>query len=264
MKSLFKNLLYLGLTLSLISCLPEKSSNSNSSDSGDDTTTTGSTGGSGGGSGSGGSSGGGNSCSGSTSDGQGSGYPIHHFDMLVAGHQSWVPGDYADPLAQQTMPTLQEASLLFNSDAKLRVRVKIKSQPYPTTGEEYCYGRETGRAADQFVYSKLRFRLHLRDILCDTVDPNDSSSCQSGFYLGPRYQSRFIDPVEVSRCSGVIDLGHLRNQTQFGTTVEIEDVKADSTCQSNGTYCPAEKVVRTASCWNMTLQVVTDYTQDFK
>ncbi len=264
MKSLLKNIFIIGLLISLSACLPEKdsSSSSSSSSSGGGSGSGSGTGSSG--SGSGGSGGSYGSCSGSTSDGEGSGYPIHHFDMLVAGHQPWVPGEYSDPLAQQTMPTLREASILFKSDNKLRVRVKVKSQPYPTKGDEYCYGRETGLAADPYVYTKLRFRIHLRDILCDTVDPSDSTKCQSGFYLGPRYQSRFIDPINVDSCSNVVDLGHLRNQSQFGTTVEVEDVKSDSTCQANDTYCPAEKIVRTASCWNMTLQVVTDYTQDFK
>lgn len=265
MRELIKLLLITSSIVGLISCQQGQNA-ALESDSDDDTIVIDSSsgGGNGGGNNGGGNSSGGGSCTGTTNDGTGSGYPIHHFDMLVAGHQSWVPGDYADPLAQQTMPTLQEASIIFNSDSKLRVRVKVKSQPHPTTSEEYCYGRETGRAFDQYVYTKLRFRLHLRDIKCDTVDPNDSSKCQSGFYLGPRYRSTFIDPIDVNQCSNIIDLGHMRNQSQFGTTIEIEDVKADSTCQANGTYCPAEKIVRTASCWNMTLQVVTDYTQDFK
>ena len=145
----------------------------------------------------------------------------------------------------------------------LKVRLKVHSQPFPTAGEEYCYGRNTGSPADQFSYTKLRFRVHLRDVLCNNPDPVNPNNCLSGFYLSNRYRTQYIDPINVDGCSNPIDLGAIRNQTQFGTIIEVEDVKSDSTCQANGTFCPAEKIVRTASCWRMTLQVVTDFTQDF-
>lgn len=214
--------------------------------------------------GSGGTGGSGSTCAGNTSDGTGSGTPIHHFDLFLAGHQTWMPGTYTNPLASSTMPTTQEASIVFRSDSRLKVRLKINSQPYPTAGQEYCYGRAVGQAGDAFNYTKLRFRIHLRDVMCDNIDPSNSYNCLSGFYLGSPYQYKYISPVDVSSCSEVIDVGAMRNQTQFGTAVIVEDVKSDSTCQANDTYCPAEKIVRAASCWHMTMQIVTDYTQDFK
>ncbi len=203
------------------------------------------------------------SCTGTTSDGSGDGLSLYHFDMLLAGHQTWVPGTYSNSLASSTMPTIDEASALFQSDSKLDVRFMIKSQPYPTAGEEYCYGRSTGQAADPYVYTKLRFRVALRDILCDNVDPNDSTNCLSNLYLGNPYGYRYIDPVSVDSCSEVISLGSSRNATTFGTTIQVDQVQADSTCQQHGTYCPAEKIVRAASCWRMKLQISTDYTQSF-
>jgi hypothetical protein len=203
-------------------------------------------------------------CTGSSSDGEGEGYSLHQFNLMLAGHQPWLPGTYSDPLASQSMPTLTEASILFRSDSKLKVRFKVHSQPYPTAGQEYCYGRNTGQGSDAYPYTKLRFMVHLRDVLCTTPDPQNSNNCLSGFYLGNRYRTQYIDPVNVDSCSPVIDFSAYRNQTPYGTVVEVEDVKADSTCQSNSTYCPAEKIVRAASCWRLTMQVATDYTQDFK
>lgn len=203
-------------------------------------------------------------CTGTTSDGTGDGYAIHSYRMTLAGHQSWMPGNYSDPLQTSTMPKVQEASLVFSSDSKLKIRFKVHSQPYPTAGEVYCYGRETGKASDPYQYTKLRFRLHLRDIICDTPNAQDPTKCDSELRLGERYRTQYIEPISVDYCSSVIDLGSIRNATTFGTAIEVDDVKADSTCQYNSTYCPAEKIVRTASCWDMTLQVVTDYTQDFK
>lgn len=201
-----------------------------------------------------------------TGGGTGSGYPIHQFDLMLAGHQAWMPGTYSDPEQQAAMPTIQEASYIFASDTKLQIRFKVNSQPVPTSGETYCYGRKTGSASDPYRYTKLRFRVHLRDIKCDSPSSSNPNSCNSGFYLGNRYRTQYIDPpVNVGSYSPIIDIGSMRNQTQWGTVVEVEDVKSDSDCQYGYSEynCPSEKIVREASCWHMTMQVVTDYTKSF-
>jgi hypothetical protein len=107
--------------------------------------------------------------------------------------------------------------------------------------------------------------MHLRDIECETVNAQDPTTCDSELKIGVRYATQYIGPIQVQLCSSPIDIGPKRNRNNpFGTVIEIEDVKADSTCQANETFCPAEQIVRAASCWDMTLQVSTDYTQDFK
>ena len=205
--------------------------------------------------------------SGSTclTSGTGSGTPIHELNLFLAGHQAWMPGYYSSSLAQATMPNVEEAGYLFRSDSRLKVKFKINSQPNPTAGEEYCYGRQTGQASDAYRYTKLRFRVSLRDIKCDNPDPSDQTNCLSQFYLGPRYKMHYTEPVNVGSCSPVMDIGSKRNQTQYGTVVEVDDVKSDSDCQYgyNEYNCPSEKIVRAASCWSMTMQVVTDFTKDF-
>lgn len=207
----------------------------------------------------------GGSCAGTTADGTGSGTAIHHFYPLVAGGESWVPGNYDfqnDP-ETSTFISLSDASIIFASDSRLQFRLKVRTQPNPPAGEEFCYGRATGQAADANPYTKLQFTVYLRDILCDQPDVNNPSQCSSGFYLGPRYRPQMIGPVNVDSCSEVVDIGSLRNSTQYGTTIEIANVQSDSTCQFNDTFCPANDNVRAASCWNVTLQVVTDFTQGF-
>ena len=198
----------------------------------------------------------GSTCYGNSSDGQGPGTPITDLDIMLAGHQNWVPGSGGG----SSYITIQEASYLFQTDSRLRVRLQIKSQPIATAGEEYCYGRTTGQAADPFTYTKLRFKVHLRDVICNSFSANNCVS----YSLGARYKTQYIDPVSVGSCSPIIELGQLRNTSQYGTVIEVEDVRADSTCQYNNTYCPAEKIVRTGACWHMKLQIVTDYTQDFR
>lgn len=262
MKHLFKAIFFMIFLLALTSCTPKQSSSNNSNATGDDTSTsdigetdptdsppsipppT--------------------NCTGTTADGQGIGNAIHQYSLIAAGHQSWMPGTYEDPLAQQTMPKIIESTMLFRSDSKLKIRLKVNSQPFPTAGEEYCFGRVIGQPSDAFKYTKLRYRIHLRDILCETPNPLNPSECLTELKLGDRYRTQFIEPTNVGSCSQILDLGSIRNSSVYGTTIEIDDVKSDSTCQANDTRCPAEQIVRAASCWHMTLQIATDFTQDFK
>jgi hypothetical protein len=261
------------LTLSLINtaCIDQQTTTSSGSNAGGDPSTQ-STGGdgTGGTTGNGGTDGGstdggggytgtGATCYGTSADGQGPGTPIHHMNLFLAGFQDWYPQVNSDPLAS-TFITPQEASILFSSDSRLRVRFMAKTQPIPPSNQTYCYGRNTGAGIPP--YGKLKFEIWLRDITCST---GSTTSCASGNYqLGPRYGGPiFVGPIDVNNCSDVIDLGHLRNQSAFGTTIEVAAVKSDQTCNANGTFCPAEKNVRSQDCWQMTLQVVTDSTQDF-
>jgi hypothetical protein len=264
-----KNYLSILLLIGLIasSCIEQHNTNSggsttvvtsgtNGTDGSSGTTgTTGTTGSSGGTTG-----GTGTTCSGTTSDGQGPGTPIHHLNLFLAGFQDWFPQVNGDSLAQMTFITPHEASILFSSDSRLRVRFVVKPQPIPPTGQTYCYGRNTGVAIP--AYQKLKFEIYLRDVRCSTGSTTTCSS--SNYILGPRYAGPImVGPVNVNSCSPVIDIGHLRNQNNFGTAIEVAAVKSDQTCTANGSFCPAEKNVRSIDCWHMNMQVVTDTTQDF-
>lgn len=252
------------LSFILTACL-EQTTTSSSSSSGSSDVTTQTTGDSGSGTtttgtdGTSGYTGTGATCYGTESDGQGPGTPIHHFNLFLAGYQDWYPQYNSDSLAQQTFITPQEASILFSSDSRLRVRLIAKPQPIPPSNETYCYGRNTG--SQMISYTKLKFDLYLRDVKCSD---GSTTTCSSGQYvLGPRYGMQTIGPINVNECSQVIDLGNLRNQSNFGTAVEIAAVKSDQYCQTNGSFCEAEKNIRSIDCWQMTMQVVTDSTQDF-
>lgn len=254
-----KKLFILITVFSLTACLQQETGTStSSSNSGNDGGISGTTGDNGG------------STTGTTgttgtsgTNGNNGGYPYHTLDLMLSGHQSWVPGTYADSLAQETQITVQEARILFASDSKLRIRFKINSQPFPTAGEKLCYDRSTGQAADQYPYTMLKFRVRLRDIMCNNPDPNNTNNCLSGFYLGSPYAAHYVGPVNVDGYSEILDLGDDRNVSTYGTTVEIDQVYSDNYCQATGSYCPANFTVRQASCWHMTMEVVTDYTNDF-
>jgi hypothetical protein len=201
-------------------------------------------------------------CYGNSQDGQGNGFAIPSRYINYAGHQSWLPTSemVAAGASGYGGISYQEAQALFTSDGRLRVRFKVEPQYVATSGEVGCYGRETGQVGDQFNYTKLKFTVYLRDVQCTST--NGDGSCAS-YALGPRYNPQFLGPIDVNACSPIIELGQIRNASQYGTVVEVSDVRSDSTCQANGTYCPSDKIVRRASCWTMKVQIVTDYSQDF-
>lgn len=241
-----------------VSCMPEQSETSSSTNNND----SGSSFDFGNGSDPGAGSGSNNNNNSLCVVGTGIGFPPHQFDMIAAGHTSWVPGNYTSGIAGHSMPTLIEASLLFKSDNDFKFIFKIKSQPTAPRGEEFCAGRATGQAGDAHNYTKLKFTMYLRDILCASPDPVDTSKCLVDFTLGSRYGMKTVGPINVNGCSPIIDMGSKRNTTQFGTTVEITNVRSDSTCQYNGQKCPSDEIVRAASCWEMSMQFENDYTQD--
>jgi hypothetical protein len=206
----------------------------------------------------------GSSCAGNSSDGTGAGQSLRQFTLLMSGDGTssgsriWMPGisaasnvvGYGSPTY---FPSITDARLLLASDTRYKVRLKVLPQLQNTA----CHMRETG-AGDSFVYKKLKFQVALRDVNC-----SNNVSC-TGCSLGAPYAQQTVGPINQNECSSVIDFSSSRNYSACGTVVQVGYVQADSECQTNGWYCPSEKNVRKQSCWNMTLQVSTDSTQDFK
>lgn len=231
-------------------------------------------GGNGNGGGTGGSTGTGSTCYGDTSDGTGNGYPLRQYTIFVAGEgesphakpeNTWKPwGNYdnvgASDLRRQDAskwPTIAEAKSFFQSDSKLNVRFKLQSQPNPPSGQEYCYGRRTGSTADANKYTKVKFKVSLRDVNCTGGDANNCT-------LGGRYQTKTVGPIAVGACSPILQLGALRNVSAQGTVLEVHEVRTDQTCAFSDSDCEADDFLRTSSCWEATMQFSTDYTQKFR
>lgn len=269
----------LTLLLAVVITGCQQKSTSTSSSSSTSTATTGSTSGSGSGATGGGSttgytggtSGGGYgaSCTGTAQDGTGPGSNLWQYDILMAGHQKFYPSNHYG--SEWGLMNLNEGKIAFQSDYRLKVRLRIRPQPVAPPGQEYCYGRQIGQVTDAVRYNKVKFTVYLRDVL--------EHNTTKALVLGSRYQRRDIDPVTVDGCSPVIDYSNNRNTsssnpnyTVVSHVIEIDDVRSDSNCEACKTkttcapesyYCPVESIVRAASCWRMTLQISTDYTQDF-
>ncbi|MCO4754321.1 MAG: hypothetical protein KC478_07550 [Bacteriovoracaceae bacterium] len=208
------------------------------------------------------------SCYGSSADGQGDGFALRSKTFMLAGKTSWMPWNNSDTpnqLGKDAMWAIDVASDLLQSDSRLRFRIKLHDQPEPggSPQTEYCYNRTYPAADDTYTYKKIKLKVSLRDVSC----PNGQldKSC----VLGERYATQTIGPVSVDQCSPIIDFGQMRNFSNFGTVVEMWDVRSDNACQYTGSEhdCGSDDTrieLRQQSCWSATMQISTDYTQDFK
>ncbi|MBC76456.1 MAG: hypothetical protein CME64_10620 [Halobacteriovoraceae bacterium] len=273
-----KKTLLIALSLfALTSCLsPEATSTSNTTvnSGGDSDGGSSSGGGSGSGSDGGGSTGGGIgggtgvTCYGSQADGQGDGFPIRQKEFMLAGHTSWKPWNNSDnynQLGKDSIWAIDVASNALQSDSRFKFRVKLHEQPEPggSPQTEYCFGRSYPAADDQHLYTKIKFKVSLRDVQCPGGQLDKSCT------LGPRYSTETVGPVSVDQCSPIIDFSTKRNFSTYGTVVEIWDVRSDNACQATESShdCGSDGTrtqLRRQSCWAATMQISTDYTQDFK
>lgn len=203
--------------------------------------------------------GGGSSCGGTTETGL---YPVRTFDIAMAGGQAWRPGIQHSDVVGDFPDLIYWINSLQKTDARYKVRFNVKPQPRPPKGDVYCAGRLTGQAGDAYVYTKLRFTYYIRNVICNRYS-SEGNCIQAS--LGPRYGSSQVGPIDVNNCSPVQDLASKlqAGPNIKGFAIEVDYVRADSTCQSNGTNCPAEAKVRDASCWNIKMEIANDTTEDF-
>lgn len=259
------------------SCLsPEATSTSNTTVNNDGDSGGGSSSGEDSGTGDGGTGSGGSTidggtgvtCYGSQSDGQGQGFPLREKEFLLAGQTSWKPWNNSDnynQLGKDSIWAIDVAANALQTDSRFKFRVKLHAQPEPggSPQTEYCFGRTYPGADDQHLYTKIKFKVSLRDVQC----PN--GQLDRNCTLGARYSTETVGPVSVSQCSPIVDFTNKRNFSTYGTVVEIWDVRSDNACQVTGSEhdCGSDEtrtLLRKQSCWSATMQISTDYTQDFK
>ena len=234
----------------------------------------------------------GSTCFGTTADGTGPSNlaEIIHFDVKLSGFVNWFPGHrasnfshmatsypgsyYAIPSEPGPAPDLYSGATFFKTDNILKLRFKINSEPSVTGNTQTCWKRSLNQVQDQYRYTKLRFDVSLRDVICNNpniINPT-LDSCQGSLVLGAKYNTQSIGPVDVNGCSPIIDFGATRNLNQLSTVVEVHNIRSDSGCRyftEGGQpyyqhYCPAEKPVKEGSCYHMTMQLVTNQTKAFK
>ncbi len=206
-----------------------------------------------------GTQGAGSTCYGTSLDGDSTGsFPIPDFDIKLRGQTNWKPvWNTSDPL-WPAVPLYTELSTTNSTDTRLKVRFKVLPQP------ANCTPSPVSGPASYPYYTKLKFTLKY-------YKATKTNGVITSVESTPFYQTEY-GPVSVNSCSDIINVPHTNMEAVI---VEVANVKTDFECQymgmqndpSNyyyGWYCPAEKLARTQSCWNMKMQIVNDISDDFQ
>ena len=191
----------------------------------------------------------------------GSGYAPRKGTITMAGGQMYQPtlpfssfgeAEYAGASYSHNisyfLTNANDAKGFVDTDATLRVRVKPRPQPKPPVGKSWCFGRVTGSTTDTWGYMKLRYSVSVRAVNVDG---------SLGPFMGTTNQT-----TTVNSCSPAINFDGFAQSAPNGLVVVVHNVESDQGC----TYqqgCTAYRTVRSASCWQMDLEVAVDGTQSF-
>lgn len=220
---------------------------------------------------------------GGTNGNGGPGYPPLSWEISYAGGVNWYPRNNPESNAyycnasgyntyttsecysansailSETTPTTLDARTAFQTDSRYKVKITVK--PFSFVGgtaggnnstlkdKLHCYRRLVpGATQSHDNYSGLRFTVKLRKLTnCN------SSGCSLGSTV-----STVTKDVAVNS-STIIDFSGSRPPSAEPYFVEISNVKNLSYLDSNGN----PRSIRSFSCWDMKVEVATDYTQDF-
>lgn len=277
MKKMMKYSLLLAMGLSLVSCFDQPESSTTSGGGSGSTTSYGGTTDTGGSTNdNGGSTDTGGTTSGTT--GTNNSNPPISWNVSYAFNVNWYPRNTAEwdarfcnhpnyntysqseclaannSLLSMTTPTVDTASVHFMTNSRYKVRITVKPMPVLTgtsnnsnlAGKLHCYRRRYPGVQGQ-AYSSLTFRTYLQKMNCSSTGNN--CSLVSNGIQGQTYQERTV-PVGSST---IIDYSPSFNRpaSDYAYALRIENV----TDENNHT--------RDFDCWEMKVELATDYTQDF-
>lgn len=200
--------------------------------------------------------------SGSCSSPTGEGYDLRVGTITLAGGMMYSPANPWGSLGDSNYTSVNythnnsdylvstaTAKQFFATDARLKVRFKVRPQPAVSKSQgTWCLGRQTGMSADPYGYKSLKFAVSLKPV-------NQDGSLSANF-VSTKYVS-----AGVNSCSNVADFSGLSQNYPYGVVVVVHDVQSDQSCWY-GSNCTAFGAVRSASCWQMDMQVSVDGTKD--
>lgn len=152
------------------------------------------------------------------------------------------------------LKSVAQAKIFFMTDSVLKVRIKVKPQPFAAQSDTMCYGRNMPGVTIP-GYTKLQYYIKVYGVsagnaltLLDTKGPFTTS---------------------VNSCSDAVDLSEYQEQSPTGVAIAINQVKANQNC--SGSYwtstgwanCNIYKNVRSFDCWAMDFEVAADGTKTF-
>ncbi len=200
---------------------------------------------------------------GSCSSTTGSGYEPRQATITLAGNMPYNPANPWSSMGDSQYSSIRyshnnsyfltdtaQAKAFFDSDAKLKVRFKVRPQPAVSKSQgTWCLGRATGQAADTYGYKSLKLGVSLAQLNADG---------SVGTWISTQYVS-----AGVNSCTPAIDFSGLAQSAPHGVVVTVHSVQSDQGCWY-GSNCNAYVAVRTASCWQVDFQVSVDGTKDFQ
>ncbi|MCB9091759.1 MAG: hypothetical protein H6621_03480 [Halobacteriovoraceae bacterium] len=202
------------------------------------------------------------------------------YQISMAGGYDAVPGQdpqenkvytYIDDNGQtkeafiaHRLPSYADSFYVFQNDGAYFIRLKVNEQFFPAKGKHHCYLRNINAGRSNYSYQKLRFGINAR-IVVKNLDGSITP-------YGIQHYIQTTDPIEVGKCSPIIKIPALPgppglDPSRYATVIELRDVRSDQWCQEGvdgETWCPAERQLREADCWDVTLEISTSNTHFFK
>lgn len=151
------------------------------------------------------------------------------------------------------LATISQAKAFYDTDAKLRVRFKIRPQPVPTAGQTWCYNRQTAQNQDTWGYTELYFSVSAVGLNAD-----GSLKTSDGY---PILEDTQQVAAGVFTCSSALDFSSASKRHPNGIVLAISEVQSDQACWYNNT-CTGYKTLRRASCWQVDIEASVDGTKD--
>lgn len=173
-------------------------------------------------------------------------YKPDHPWTSVSGSE-YSPLSYTHNISSFLVDPLKVRQFL-DTDAKLRVRFKVRPQPKPPVGKDWCFNRVTGQSSNPYGYRTLEFKVGIRGLNADGS-------------LKPTLESIKSATAQVGGCSSVLDFSGDNQRHPHGVAVVVYDVYSDQGCWYTNN-CTSMSSVKTGSCWSMDIEASVDGTQD--
>lgn len=189
----------------------------------------------------------------------GEGYDLRQGTITVAGQMMYAPNNPWNTLGDQQyssisythnvssyLTKISTSRQFLATDARLKLRFKIRPQPSASNQGTWCLGRQTGFASDSFGYMNLKFAVSLKAL-------NADGELESTF-INTKYVS-----ARVNSCTPALDFSGITQNHPYGVVFVVHDVQSCSTSS-----CETYGQIRTSSCWQMDVQASVDSTKDIQ
>ncbi|HXH74930.1 MAG TPA: hypothetical protein VNJ08_08195 [Bacteriovoracaceae bacterium] len=191
----------------------------------------------------------------------GEGYDLRRGTITIAGGTQYSPANAWSSVGEAEysgssythnnssfLVSTAKAKSFYDSDGKLKVRMKVRPQPKPPVGKSWCFNRVTGQSSNPYGYGKLSFTVSLRGV-------NQDGS------LKPELEGNKYVSAQVGGCTATMDFSGDNQRHPYGVVLVVRDVQSDQGCWYSG-GCTSDTTVKSGACWSMDVEAAVDGTKD--